>query len=166
MNVVWPKLYLHDAVGALRFDEAVTHAEDTRFNYQFITAAPRTIAYCNAPGHFRRARNDSSNRTLSYEAFLITLEVKRSIRDAELTCGRHANALIMEWEYVRQIRYWLNLPTSRNKTERKQAKALFTSERQEALFKELPIHQRAMVDLRIYASPLFSTFRAIKHLFS
>ncbi len=153
-------LYNREAIGDLRFDEAVSIAEDALFNYKFMTAMPRKYTYSDTPGYYYRTREESITQNAPLERLLTWTGVKFKIRDQELSSGRSQYASVLEQENVSRMRTWI-YNNSTNKKDVKIVQEKLKEERRQPLFRSLPFSQRSMAFFACYCLPLHNLLVAI-----
>ncbi len=146
-------LYNRDSVGNIRFNEAISIAEDALFNYEFMTAMPRKYSYSDTPGYYYRMRMNSITRHASLETLLIWTDVKFKIRDWELSAGRTKYAAVLERENVLRMSSWI-YDNSPNMKAVEAVQKKLKEEIHHPLFHNLSLYQKFRVILASYCLPI------------
>lgn len=97
LYVMGGKMILRDAVRSLRFQEKITHGEDTLFLYQLLKEGADVVGV-RQNWYYYRSHKNSVSRVYSVRTCESRYRVQRYIRKQELKCGRIANGI--HWETV------------------------------------------------------------------
>lgn len=99
------KMILRTAVGSLRFDERLTHGEDTRFLYQLLmNGADVSVLFRN--WYYYRSVQNSSNRMYTVDMCKSKYKAVAYIRDKQIEDGMASDADCMEWKILGALIEW------------------------------------------------------------
>lgn len=102
------KMILRKSAGSMRFDENLTHGEDTWFLFQLlIDGADVLVLYRN--WYFYRRREKSASRIYSLESCRSRYIVERRICDHYIENGKMSDAIYMEWDILKGVILWYEI---------------------------------------------------------
>ncbi len=102
------KMILRTAACKARFNERLTHGEDTMFLYQLI-ANGADISFLCKPWYYYRQYRENTTNTLSVQACRSVYAVKQYMRDQEIENGRMENAAALEETIVNTMIAWYEI---------------------------------------------------------
>lgn len=155
------KLIRRVLLDGLRFDEKTALGEDTLFLYQLASRRPAAV-YSPQPWYYYRTREKSATHSLGLAKRPDYLRVSRLIRDSEYQKGSLDYALRWEIDIVWRI--------AAKSWEARRAKdqegidifnRLAHHERQEPLYKKLPLFYKLFLTFRQFSFPVYSTLSNI-----
>ncbi len=160
-GIVWAKLFSAKAIGNLRFNEESDRSEDWLFNYRFISEKPRRIAMTGFKGYYHVDKPNGLCHQASYDEFLLSMKIKRFVREQELKAGRERNALIAEQKMVACVRDWLFMNPAEAAEHRDQLLRLLREQKgQSPLYEKLSVYQKFLLFLSIHAMPVYRGLKA------
>ena len=99
------KLILRKAINSVRFNENLSHGEDTLFIYQLLANGADLSVLCRN-WYYYRMHKDNASRNFSLKPCRDRYRVERYICNCEIRNGRIQNAVFREWNIVIRITEW------------------------------------------------------------
>lgn len=109
------KLILRSKIDTLRFDEKLTHGEDTWFVYQMLMVGADVSVLSRNWYYYRRTQN-SSDKIYSIETCRSRYRSISFIRDQQIKDGMISDAACMEWDILGAMVEWYETGRKRNDT--------------------------------------------------
>ncbi|MEZ3506024.1 MAG: glycosyltransferase [Lachnospiraceae bacterium] len=108
LDAIGGKMILSEAIGQMRFDEELTHGEDTLFLHEMIAnGADVTVLF--RKWYFYRRTERNYGKEYSVESCKSRWEVQRRLRDHEWNNNRTARAVYEEWILLCEIVLWYEM---------------------------------------------------------
>lgn len=154
LYVIGGKMISREAIKGIRFDERLTHGEDTLFLYcLFEEGADAVVLHRN--WYYYRIHDCGATRIFTVAACQSRYEAERYIRDKETEYGRLANAIHWEEANVRAMAAWYEAGRSgRDKSLIKYVRNLAKAEKQQKIFSQISRYEKAKIYLLSYC-PFF-----------
>lgn len=148
------KLILRKAINSVRFNENLSHGEDTLFIYQLlVNGADLSVLCCD--WYYYRRHEDNASREFSPEACQDRYRVERHICNHEMQSKRRENAIYIEWNIVVMITNWyVTGRISKDMELLKYTKELAEREMKLKIFHQLNWRMKLYFYLIIYCYPL------------
>lgn len=99
------KMILHKAAENIRFDEDLTHSEDTWFLYQLFVNGADVSVFCRK-WYYYRQHEMCSARAFSLQACRSKYKVRCNMRACEISNGRMENVKFLQWIILSDIIEW------------------------------------------------------------
>lgn len=142
-------------IGSLRFDETLSHGEDTWFKYALFGQKIKT-AYSPVRWYYYRSNPKSLCQQDSFLIGNLYCEKTIRIRDQELQKGKFLYALARETELSCQLRHrYERCQKRKNKDQCKQIKALAFQEQSHPLFQSIDSFHKGLFYLCFKIYPLY-----------
>lgn len=153
------KMILADAVGSIRFDEKLTHGEDTLFMYQVLAGGADVVVLCRDWYCYRKHEKGTISK-LTVKGCGSIYEAECRIRDQEVTSGREENALIWEQTIVNTIMGWYKTGRESNNDElMSYVKDIVNVEKKREMFSRLRWWKRLEFVTSIYGYPICNIYK-------
>ena len=138
------KMISREAVGTLRFDEELTHGEDTWFMFQVLAnGADVSILFRN--WYYYRRHKANSGRKYSMETCISRYKAEQYIRDYRVRTGRISDAKYNELNLLTEIVLWYEMGKRQNDVRLiSYVENLMEEEKRTWIFSQLKWYQRSL----------------------
>ncbi len=138
------KMLSREAVGTLRFDEELTHGEDTWFMFQVLAnGADVSILFRN--WYYYRRHKENSGRKYSMETCISRYKAEKYIRDYRMRIGSIADAKCNELILLTEIVLWYEMGKRENDVKLiGYVENLMKEEKKSWIFSQLKWYQRSL----------------------
>lgn len=163
LDAIGGKMILSEAIGSIRFDEELTHGEDTLFLHQMIAnGADVTVVF--RKWYFYRRMEKEHDKEYTIESCKSRLEVQTKLRDHEINRGRTERAVYAEWILLCEIVLWYEMGR-RNKDGRliEYVEKLIHVERKSRLYAQVDWCRRMVFQLGCVCYPLYKLIADFFH---
>ena len=162
LNAIGGKMILREGVKAIRFNENLTHGEDTWFLYQLISnGADVTVLFRN--WYFYR-KNRRREGDYSVESCRSRYECQKAICDYETKKGRITEAVHTEWCLLCNLVLWQEMGKRNSDRELKEyVKNLIETEKRQALFPKVDWCRRIVFYLGCIYYPVYKLIADLMH---
>lgn len=153
------KMILADAVGSLRFEEKLTHAEDTLFMYQILAGGADVVVLCREWYCYRKHEKGTINK-LTVRGCGSIYKVECFIRDQEMANCRKKNALLWEHAIINTMLRWYKAGWTSNDDElMKCLKNMEDAEKKQEIFSWLSPLKRLEFAMVTYSYSLYKRYK-------
>lgn len=150
LYVIGGKLISRKALGQVRFNEKLTHGEDTLFLYELI-AAGGDVSVLKKNWYYYRIHEGGLTSIFSVRTCKSRHWVNRHIRDREIKSGRRENALRWEGVILNAVMKWYEIGRrEKNRSLAAYAGRLADAEVRSRLFSRMPLKKRVNFYLTMY----------------
>lgn len=149
------KMIQRKAVEFVRFDESLSHGEDTLFLYQLLfKGADASALLLNR--YYYRLHKMRATRNDSLKAYQSWYKAKYYMREHEIESGRMSNVIYLEWVILSDIIEWRKMSRKKQDIDLEKAiKQWIDVEKTKDVFLELSWWNKLEVYLGIYCYPLY-----------
>ena len=160
LYVIGGKLISRNALGQVRFNEKLTHGEDTLFLYELI-AAGGDVSVLKRDWYYYRIHEGGITSVFSVPTCKSRHRVNRYIRNREIKSGRRENALRWEGVILNALMKWYEIGRRERDTElAAYAKRLGNAEVRSGLFSDMAVKKRVNFYITMYGFRLHQIISA------
>lgn len=159
------KLLRRDAVRNLRFDERLTHGEDTLFLYQLIAWGAR-VSVLKGEWYYYTMHEGGATTVFSVSTCRCRHRVNRYIRNQEIKNGRWENGLRWERIILNALERWYTISREQHDRELKTyVSQLAKAEIKSDIFSGLDIKRKINFCIMFYSYPLHQMISLLYRFF-
>ncbi|MCI8836669.1 MAG: glycosyltransferase family 2 protein [Hungatella sp.] len=160
LYVIGGKLISRNALGQVRFNEKLTHGEDTLFLYELI-AAGGDVSVLKRDWYYYRIHEGGITSVFSVPTCKSRHRVNRYIRNREIKSGRRENALRWEGVILNALMKWYEIGRRERDTGlAAYAKRLGNAEVRSGLFSDMAVKKRVNFYITMYGFRLHQIISA------
>lgn len=160
LYVIGGKLISRNALGQVRFNEKLTHGEDTLFLYELI-AAGGDVSVLKRDWYYYRIHKGGITSVFSVPTCKSRHRVNRYIRNREIKSGRRENALRWEGVILNALMKWYEIGRRERDTGlAAYAKRLGNAEVRSGLFSDMAVKKRVNFYITMYGFRLHQIISA------
>lgn len=138
------KMILHTAVETLRFNERLTHGEDTLFVFRLLTNGANVSVLLRDWYYYRNNKNGSS-KIFTVETCKSRYKVERYICDYYIKYGKMSDALYVEWNILKEMVLWYEIGRQRGDSRlKKYMERLVKTEKEMKIYSQLERYKKVI----------------------
>lgn len=151
-DAIGGKMILRNAVKAVRFQEKLTHGEDTYFLYQIIANGADAVVLPRNWYYYRK----NNEKKYSVQSCRSRYQCQKAICDCETENGRITEAVYAEWRLLCNMVLWQEIGRQYRDNELEEyVKSLINTEKKTELFSKIDWCRKAIFYLGCVYYPLY-----------
>lgn len=161
LNTIGGKMILCESVKGVRFDEELTHGEDTRFLYQLIYDGA-DVSVLQRKWYYYRKTESGSSMAYSAESCRSRYKVHRHICDCAIKDGKVSEAVYAEWLLLCELILWREMGRKNQDFElEKYAETIIKTEKKREIFSKIDWCRKIIFYLGCVYYPLYKVIADI-----